>query len=93
MQWAVREGITTGDQVAIAGGSYGGYATVVGLSFTPDVFRCGVDKAFNAVAEGFLGQCLGGRAEPIGDDLAGSSITVPTACPGWPKRCGHTPRK
>ena len=33
--------------------------------------------AFNAVAEGFLGECLGGRVEPIGTDLAGSSITVP----------------
>ena len=34
-------------------------------------------KAFNAVAEGFLSQCLGGRAQPIGDDFAGSSIGVP----------------
>ena len=25
------------------GGSYGGYATLVGLTFTPDVFACGVD--------------------------------------------------
>jgi dipeptidyl aminopeptidase/acylaminoacyl peptidase len=33
--------------------------------------------AFNAVAEAFLGNCLGGRVEPIGDDFAGSSITVP----------------
>ena len=35
-------------------------------------------KAFNAVAEGFLSTCLGGRAEAIGQDFAGSSITVPT---------------
>ncbi|MFI4933707.1 MAG: S9 family peptidase [Caulobacterales bacterium] len=33
--------------------------------------------SFNAVAEGFLASCLGGAAEPIGDDLAGSSIEVP----------------
>ena len=33
--------------------------------------------AFNAVAESFLADCLGGRVEPIGDDLEGSSITVP----------------
>lgn len=32
--------------------------------------------SFNAVAEGFLGQCLGGRVEPIGDDLKGSSLQV-----------------
>jgi dipeptidyl aminopeptidase/acylaminoacyl peptidase len=30
-------------KVAIMGGSYGGYATLVGLTFTPDVFACGVD--------------------------------------------------
>ena len=33
----------TADKVAIMGGSYGGYATLVGLTFTPDVFACGVD--------------------------------------------------
>jgi len=32
--------------------------------------------AFNAVAENFLQKCLGGRAEPIGDGLKGSSIKV-----------------
>lgn len=41
--WAIEQGITTPDQVAIMGGSYGGYATLVGLTFTPDVFACGVD--------------------------------------------------
>src|SRR5690606_38064325 len=182
VQWAVESGVTTADKVAIMGGSYGGYATLVGLTFTPDTFACGVDivgpsnlntllatvppywasffeqlarrmgdprtdagrawlterspltrvdqirkplligqgandprvkqdesdqivnamtarnipvtyvlfpdeghgfqrpengKAFNAVAEGFLGQCLGGRVQPIGEDFAGSSIQVP----------------
>ncbi|MGE5187376.1 MAG: S9 family peptidase [Acidobacteriota bacterium] len=43
MQWAVGKGITTKEQVAIMGGSYGGYETLVGLSITPDVFACGVD--------------------------------------------------
>lgn len=41
--WAVKEKITTADKVAIYGGSYGGYATLVGLTFTPDAFACGVD--------------------------------------------------
>jgi dipeptidyl aminopeptidase/acylaminoacyl peptidase len=41
--WAVAEGITTADRVAIMGGSYGGYATLVGMTFTPDEFACGVD--------------------------------------------------
>ena len=189
VQWAVESGTTTADKVAIMGGSYGGYATLVGLTFTPDTFACGVDivgpanlntllstvppywasfykqlvrrmgdpeteegrawlterspltrvdairkplligqgandprvkqdesdqivnamtakgipvtyvlfpdeghgfaraensKAFNAVAEGFLAQCLGGRAQPIGDDFKGSSITVPTGADGVP---------
>ncbi|WP_202845128.1 S9 family peptidase [Luteimonas saliphila] len=189
VEWAVKQGVTTQDKVAIMGGSYGGYATLVGLTFTPDAFACGVDivgpanlntllstvppywasfyqqlvrrmgdpqteegkawltersplsrvdaiskplligqgandprvkqdesdqivnamtaknipvtyvlfpdeghgfarpennKAFNAVAEGFLSQCLGGRAQPIGEEFAGSSITVPTGADGVP---------
>jgi dipeptidyl aminopeptidase/acylaminoacyl peptidase len=43
VEWAVREGVTTADRIAIYGGSYGGYATLVGLAFTPDRFACGVD--------------------------------------------------
>jgi dipeptidyl aminopeptidase/acylaminoacyl peptidase len=39
----VASGITTADSVAIMGGSYGGYATLVGVTMTPKVFRCGVD--------------------------------------------------
>lgn len=189
VQWAVESGVTTPDQVAIMGGSYGGYATLAGLTFTPDAFACGVDivgpsnlntllstvppywasffeqlakrmgdprtedgkkwlversplthadkiskplligqgandprvkqdesdqivkamqakdipvtyvlfpdeghgfqrpensKAFNAVSEGFLSQCLGGRAEPIGNDFTGSSISVPAGADGVP---------
>jgi len=33
--------------------------------------------SFNAISEAFLGQCLGGRIEPIGDDFEGSSVAVP----------------
>jgi dipeptidyl aminopeptidase/acylaminoacyl peptidase len=43
VDWAVEEGIADPERVAIGGGSYGGYATLVGLTFTPDVFACGVD--------------------------------------------------
>lgn len=181
VKWAVAEGVTTEDKVAIYGGSYGGYATMVGMTMTPTTFACGVDivgvtnlntfmstipaywdsfraqlykrvgdptteegKAFlasrspishigdiqrpllvaqgandprvnkdesdqivnamkekglpvtyllypdeghgfakpanrissYAAYEGFLAQCLGGRAQPIGDDLKGSSLQV-----------------
>jgi len=43
VDWAVGEGIAEPDRIAIAGGSYGGYATLIGVSFTPDTFACGVD--------------------------------------------------
>jgi dipeptidyl aminopeptidase/acylaminoacyl peptidase len=180
--WAVREGIAPRDKVAIMGGSYGGYATLAGITMTPTEFACGVDivgpsnlvtllstippywgpirtqfatrvgdetteegrkllterspltyahqiqrplligqgandprvkqaesdqivaamqekkipvtyilypdeghgfarpqnnLSFNAATEEFLATCLGGRVEPVGDDLRGSSITVP----------------
>jgi dipeptidyl aminopeptidase/acylaminoacyl peptidase len=183
VSWAVDQKIADPAKVAIMGGSYGGYATLVGVTFTPEVFACGVDivgpsnlntllatippywapmfeqfakrvgdprtddgkklldtrspltradkivrplligqgandprvkqaeadqivkamqqknipvtyvlfpdeghgfarqpnrTAFNAVTETFLAQCLGGSYQPIGDDFAGSSITVPT---------------
>ena len=182
VKWAVKERIADEKKIAIMGGSYGGYATLVGLTFTPDVFACGVnivgpsniatllstippywtpmiqmwkhrvgdhqteegksflnqrspltfvdrikkpllighgandprvkqseadqivkamkDKnipvtyvlfpdeghgfarpenrmSFNAVAEAFLAQHLGGRFEPVGDDFKGASISVP----------------
>jgi dipeptidyl aminopeptidase/acylaminoacyl peptidase len=41
--WATQQGVTAKDTVCIMGGSYGGYATLVGLAMTPEVFRCGVD--------------------------------------------------
>jgi dipeptidyl aminopeptidase/acylaminoacyl peptidase len=42
-QWAVERGYADPNRFAIMGGSYGGYATLVGLAFTPDEFVCGVD--------------------------------------------------
>lgn len=180
--WTVAQGIADKARVAIMGGSYGGYATLVGLTFTPETFACGVDivgpsnlvtllesippywapmlelfakrvgdprtedgrellrsrsplyladkikrplligqgandprvkqaesdqivkamtgkgipvtyvlypdeghgfarpenaLSFNAIAETFLAQCLGGSYQPIGDDFKGSSVTVP----------------
>ena len=40
--WAVKRGVADPKRVAIFGGSYGGYAALVGMTFTPDVFACGV---------------------------------------------------
>ncbi len=180
--WAVKNGVAQKDKVAIMGGSYGGYATLAGMTYTPEVYACGVDIvgpsnletllktippywvpivsqfhqrmgnpntpeglallkersplysadkivrplligqgandprvnqaeldqivsamkaknipvtyvlfpdeghgfakpanniAFNAVTEGFLSKCLGGRAEPIGDTVRKSTAKVP----------------
>ncbi len=185
--WAVEGGYADTDKIAIMGGSYGGYATLIGLTMTPDRFACGVDivgpsnlntllstippywapmrkmfatrvgdpdteegrklleersplthvakikkplligqgkndprvkeaeaeqivkamqergipvtyalypdeghgfrrpanrKSFFAIVEAFLAGVLGGRAEPIGDDLKGSSVQVPTGREG-----------
>ncbi|HEX8482335.1 MAG TPA: S9 family peptidase [Allosphingosinicella sp.] len=55
VDWAVARGITTADKVAIMGGSYGGYAVLAGLAFTPDKFACGVD----IVGPSNLGTLLG----------------------------------
>ena len=43
VDWAVKSGVTSSGKVAIMGGSYGGYATLAGMAFTPDKFACGVD--------------------------------------------------
>ena len=182
VQWAIAQGIADPARVAVMGGSFGGFSTLAGLTFYPEVFACGVDivgpsnlitlletippywqpmielfttrvgdhrteegrallkahspltyvdrivrplliaqgandprvkqaesdqivtamqargipvayalypdeghgfarpennLSFAALAEAFLGRCLGGRVQPIGDDLSGSSLTVP----------------
>jgi dipeptidyl aminopeptidase/acylaminoacyl peptidase len=43
VEYVVGRGWADRDRVAIYGGSYGGYAALVGAAFTPDVFRCAVD--------------------------------------------------
>ena len=42
VNWAIREGIADPEKISIFGFSYGGYAALVGLAFTPDVFACGI---------------------------------------------------
>lgn len=43
VNWAVEQGYADPDRVAIFGGSYGGYATLVGVTVTPDVFAAAID--------------------------------------------------
>ncbi len=42
VNWAIDNGIADPERVAIYGASYGGYAALVGATFTPDVFCCAV---------------------------------------------------
>jgi dipeptidyl aminopeptidase/acylaminoacyl peptidase len=41
--WLIKEGIADPKRIAIMGGSYGGYATLAGVAFTPDLYAAGVD--------------------------------------------------
>jgi dipeptidyl aminopeptidase/acylaminoacyl peptidase len=43
VKWAIAKGIADPKKICIYGGSYGGYATLAGLVFTPELYACGVD--------------------------------------------------
>lgn len=43
VKWLIEQGIANPKRIAIYGGSYGGYATLAGLTFTPDLYACGID--------------------------------------------------
>jgi dipeptidyl aminopeptidase/acylaminoacyl peptidase len=43
VKWLIEQGTADADRIAIYGASYGGYATLAGLTFTPDLYRCGID--------------------------------------------------
>lgn len=55
VDWAVKQGVTSSDKVAIMGGSYGGYAALAGLAFTPTTFACAVDIVGPSNLETLLG--------------------------------------
>ena len=43
VEWLINQGIADPKRIAIYGGSYGGYAVLAGLCFTPDLYCCGID--------------------------------------------------
>jgi len=43
VHWLIKQGIADPERIAIYGGSYGGYAVLAGLTFTPDLYACGID--------------------------------------------------
>jgi dipeptidyl aminopeptidase/acylaminoacyl peptidase len=42
-RWAIAEGYADAKRICIAGASYGGYATLMGLLNDPDLFQCGIN--------------------------------------------------
>ncbi|MFA5057386.1 MAG: S9 family peptidase [Opitutaceae bacterium] len=43
VRWAIDQGVADPKRIAIYGASYGGYATMAGLAFTPELYRCGIN--------------------------------------------------
>ena len=43
VNWTIKEKLADKNKIAIMGGSYGGHTTLVGLTYIPNVFACGVD--------------------------------------------------
>lgn len=43
VKYVINQGLADPTRIAIVGGSYGGYATLAGMAFTPDLYACGVD--------------------------------------------------
>jgi dipeptidyl aminopeptidase/acylaminoacyl peptidase len=43
VKWLIDQGIADPERIGIYGGSFGGYATLAGVAFTPDLYACGVD--------------------------------------------------
>ena len=89
VDWAIEEGISQPDKVAIGGGSYGGYATLVGVTFTPDKFACGVDivgpsnlvtliesfpEYWKPILEGTFIKHIGDPADPASTQPYGCSV-------------------
>lgn len=81
VNWAIDEGIADPKKVCIIGGSYGGYAVLAGLTFTPDLYACGVAVAaptnLNTLVQSFppdwaLGKFV--RQLRIGDVINDSSL-------------------
>jgi dipeptidyl aminopeptidase/acylaminoacyl peptidase len=43
VQELIKQGVANPKKICIYGASYGGYATLAGMTFTPDLYACGVD--------------------------------------------------
>lgn len=43
VNWLIEQGIADKNRISIYGASYGGYATLAGITLTPDVYACAID--------------------------------------------------
>jgi dipeptidyl aminopeptidase/acylaminoacyl peptidase len=43
VKWAIDQGIADANRICIYGGSYGGYAVMAGLAYTPELYKCGIN--------------------------------------------------
>ena len=68
VNWLIREGIANPQKIVIYGASYGGYATLAGVAFTPDLYVCGVDYVGIANLFAFL-KMIPPYWEPVRDQL------------------------
>jgi dipeptidyl aminopeptidase/acylaminoacyl peptidase len=71
--WAVKQGYADAKKIAIMGGSYGGYATLAGMTVTPDYFACGVDivgpSNLKTLLSTILNKRMGNPDDPADADL------------------------
>ncbi len=86
VNWLVEKKIADPKRVAIYGGSYGGYATLAGLTFTPDLYNCGIDYVgvsnlftFMKTIPPYWKPMLDMMYEMVGDPKADSTMLAATS--------------
>ena len=84
VNWAVEQGYADRDRVAIFGGSYGGYAALVGITFTPDVFAAASTTSASPSLANFMRTLPDDRAPAPGQQLAPVTSATPTTRSSWP---------
>ena len=84
--WLIKEGIADSKRVAIYGGSYGGYATLAGVCFTPDLYSCAIDYVgvsnlltFLKTIPPYWKPYLDMMYEMVGDPVKDSALMVSTS--------------
>ena len=81
VEWLKKEGIADPKRIAIYGGSYGGYTTLAGIAFTPDLYACAVDYVgvsnlftFMKTIPPYWKPYLGQIYEMVGDPVKDSAL-------------------